>query len=285
MIVGHKKIIRRLSREAARGCADGSYIFSGPEKVRKRTVALDFAGKILKEKEAEKNSNFFSLRSGEEGGEIKIEETREFLRAMSFTGLGNGRRVFLIDGADNLNRQSQNALLKRLEEPRKGNVIILVVKDEKNILPTIASRCRRIRFSLVGNEEMEEILKIYPEDRKFLEFWSFGRPGRAIELAENKEKRESVREEFLEFKSLLGSDFGEKSRLADKISRDKEALEKRLEVWLIILRNSLLLEKNPVRLSPKKSFRLLEKMEETLTVLRNTHSNQRLLLENLFLEF
>lgn len=284
MIIGHQKIIQNLERQVEKCCLAGSYLFSGPGRIGKKAVAFHFAEKILGFP-AKNNPNVFMLSSSDSQGEIKIEETREFIRAMSFSGLGENKRIFLIDEAHLLNRQAQNALLKRLEEPREGNVIILISEDENRILPTIISRCQKIRFSLLGEGEMEAIYDTYPEDRKLLKFWSFGRPGLAISLVEDPNEREKLKNIFLEFRSLFNSNFSEKSRLAEKISQDRKELIRKLEIWMLFFRKAFLESDSPIKIPSESAFGLLRETEKSLETIKNTNSSARLALENLFLKF
>src|SRR5690606_38261769 len=72
------------------------------------------------------------------------------------------KKVFIIDEAELLDApgqsQSQNALLKTLEEPPPGTVLILVTANEARLLPTIRSRCQRVRFGLLDAAAMEQWL-------------------------------------------------------------------------------------------------------------------------------
>lgn len=81
--------------------------------------------------------------------------------ASQMTG-GLARKVFIIDEAELLDApgqsQSQNALLKTLEEPPPGTVLILVTSNEARLLPTIRSRCQRVRFGLLDPDAMRQWL-------------------------------------------------------------------------------------------------------------------------------
>lgn len=78
--------------------------------------------------------------------QIKVEEVREMIRAISFAPFGGGTRLVLIRQAGQLNIASANVLLKTLEEPPPGNILVLTVQDPGEILPTLVSRCRRVNF-------------------------------------------------------------------------------------------------------------------------------------------
>jgi DNA polymerase-3 subunit delta' len=69
-----------------------------------------------------------------------------------------GARVVIVEGAHRLNDDAQNALLKMLEEPPPGVIIILCADDEECLLPTVRSRCARVRMGAVGGREIERWL-------------------------------------------------------------------------------------------------------------------------------
>ncbi|OPX19691.1 MAG: DNA polymerase III subunit delta' [Desulfobacca sp. 4484_104] len=80
------------------------------------------------------------------GAQIKIEQIRDLRRQLEFPPLAGPWRVTLIKPAEALNEPAANALLKTLEEPPSGNLIILTATTEHDLLPTIVSRCRRLAF-------------------------------------------------------------------------------------------------------------------------------------------
>jgi len=103
-------------------------------------------------------------------------------------------KVFLVDEAELLDRSPtnapvQNALLKTLEEPAPGTVIILVTSSEDRLLPTIRSRCQRIGFHPIDDEAMRQWLRTAgiaasPEDHQWLLRYANGSPGRYVRAFE-----------------------------------------------------------------------------------------------------
>ena len=87
-----------------------------------------------------------------------ISKMRSFISLQSFSSY----RVVLVDQAHTMNIQSQNALLKSLEEPPSGVYFILVCDQISKLLPTIRSRTQLIRFNRLSLEEMKKIL---PEEQ------------------------------------------------------------------------------------------------------------------------
>ena len=95
-------------------------------------------------------------------------------------------RVVVIDAADDMNRNTANALLKSLEEPSEDTVFLLVSHSPGRLLPTIRSRCRTLRFSRLTDSEVSRVLAsadLEGEDEALLVRLAEGCPGRAIALA------------------------------------------------------------------------------------------------------
>lgn len=76
---------------------------------------------------------------------IKVEDLREIIRALSYHSSEGTRRVVLIENAQRMTPQSQNALLKSLEEPDGETTFLLTASGETGLLPTVRSRCRVVR--------------------------------------------------------------------------------------------------------------------------------------------
>ena len=76
---------------------------------------------------------------------IKVDDLREIIRALSYHSSEGGRRVVLIENAQRMTPQSQNALLKSLEEPDGETTFLLTSSGETGLLPTVRSRCRVVR--------------------------------------------------------------------------------------------------------------------------------------------
>ena len=108
---------------------------------------------------------------------------------MSLTPAEGGWRVVVVDGAEDMNQSAANAILKVLEEPPARALLILCCAAPGRLLPTIRSRCRRLRLDPLDDAPMGELLAAYlpdlPEDeRGRLITLAEGSPGRALKLAE-----------------------------------------------------------------------------------------------------
>ena len=81
-----------------------------------------------------------------DSGSIKIEQVRDIVDRAAYRPFEGRRRAVIIDQADSLVPAAQNALLKTLEEPPPSSVFMLITARPDMLLPTVVSRCPRLRF-------------------------------------------------------------------------------------------------------------------------------------------
>jgi len=121
-------------------------------------------------------------------GEIIVENTREISAFLRLTPAEGGWRVVIVDGADEMNRNAANALLKILEEPPRRALLLLVAHSPGRLLPTIRSRCRRFPLAPLPPAIVRQLLMRYRPDlpepqSEALTALSGGSIGRALDLA------------------------------------------------------------------------------------------------------
>jgi DNA polymerase-3 subunit delta' len=141
-----------------------AYLFHGPAGVGKRVAALAFAGEQLGDRDRVERRAHPDLYVLEPlGDQIRIDEVRELRRDLHMRPFEADRRVYLVFGADLLNAEAADALLKDLEEPPPYAVVVLVA-DELGPLPeTIRSRCQLVPFSRLSERAVrEEIDRLAP---------------------------------------------------------------------------------------------------------------------------
>ncbi|AHM04452.1 DNA polymerase III delta prime subunit [Roseibacterium elongatum DSM 19469] len=89
--------------------------------------------------------------------QLTVDEVRGLKSFFSLSS-GGGRRVVIVDSADEMNASAANALLKELEEPPRDTVLFLISHRPSGLLPTIRSRCRTLRFAPLGPEDLAAAL-------------------------------------------------------------------------------------------------------------------------------
>ena len=118
--------------------------------------------------------------------EITVDEVRKMKGFFGFSAADGGRRVAIIDSADEMTGSAANALLKLLEEPPAGVTLLLVSHQPSRLLPTIRSRCRELRLAPVSAEDLALALSAAgaaQDNPQALAQLSGGSVGEAIRIA------------------------------------------------------------------------------------------------------
>ncbi|MEC9072562.1 MAG: DNA polymerase III subunit delta', partial [Myxococcota bacterium] len=183
-ILGHNRVLNTLVAANANGTVHHALLFAGPDGVGKATVAralsalmnctgqapvdpegrpVDACGtcrscrRILAEPtdgEVGESSHPDLLALRPDGKTIKIGQVREILKVLPYPPLEARVRVVVIDPAEAMTVPAANALLKTLEEPPSSTQFILVSSQPDALLTTIRSRCQRIGFGRLRDEEV-----------------------------------------------------------------------------------------------------------------------------------
>ena len=216
-IIGQERAVKLLKRGISSGRVAHAYLFTGPPGVGKRRAAQAFAAALnCEEREAGGAGNndsgtgtdtyngpctrcpaCVSIGKGthpnlltigpDEKGTLKVDAVRELQRALSFRVAG-GTRVAIIEAAETMVRDASGILLKTLEEPPKGSMIILLAESAGVLLPTIVSRCQRVAFSSLKPDLLTALLlkqrDLTPEDAAFAARLSGGSVSGALDVAD-----------------------------------------------------------------------------------------------------
>ncbi|RMH24739.1 MAG: AAA family ATPase [Planctomycetota bacterium] len=174
-LLGQERAIAALAASIAGGRVHHAWVFHGPAGVGKFTAAMRFARALLTPgltsaqsispeslapeshpdlhvvtKELARHSDDASVRSRKLTSipkEVLVERLlRPAALAPTVRAQSLAKKVFIVDEAELMAPVAQNALLKTLEEPPAGSVIVLVTASEELLLPTIRSRCQRVAF-------------------------------------------------------------------------------------------------------------------------------------------
>jgi DNA polymerase-3 subunit delta' len=149
---------RLLSAALEEGPAH-AYLFHGPAGVGKRGAALAFAAELLGERERVGRRSHPDLYVLEPlGDQIRIDAIRELRHDLHMRPFEAERRVYLIFGADLMNDEAADALLKDLEEPPPYAVIVLVADDVGPLPETIRSRCQPVPFRRLSERAVREAI-------------------------------------------------------------------------------------------------------------------------------
>ena len=205
---GQPSALEGVRRQVRFGTPPHALLLVGPPQVGKSTLAMDLAAGLLCladdpaarpcracaacRKVAHGNHpDLHRLAPEGAGDQIKLGQVQSLISDLALMAMEGRFRLAVVEQAHRLNQDAQNALLKTLEEPPAGVVIVLAVDDEGLILPTVRSRCMRLRLGPVAPAVTAELLR----DRGMadaaraavLSRLAGGRPGLALALAHEPE--------------------------------------------------------------------------------------------------
>ncbi|MCK4847168.1 MAG: DNA polymerase III subunit [Deltaproteobacteria bacterium] len=240
-IVGHVKTIERLKKIVVSGRIGHGYLFSGPEGTGKSLLVRAFAEAANCEssvggvscgscRSCESFINGSTLNymtvEPDKDGKLKIDAIREFQRLLVYK-VDQGLRFAVIEGADLMAANASNVLLKTLEEPPEGYVIVLVTSRGDHLLPTILSRCQRINVGPLSSRVISDYLRdhkgLSARDSELSAKLGFGSMSAALAIAD--EGGLDKRNDFLlgvRGLSKKGTDHSAFIDMAEKLAKDSE---------------------------------------------------------------
>jgi len=192
---------------------------------------------------------------------IAVDTVREIKQFFHLTAGEGGWRIVVVEGAEDMNFEAQNALLKQLEEPPRQGILLLVTDAPSRLLPTTRSRCRVLNLAPLADEQVEGLLESYApelsgETRRRLVGLAEGSVGTALMLAQESgmavaglvdevfagpvapgraqmiaDGVSRVEDGFPLFMSLLRSGLAARTRAAARHGGGRDNLAKRVVVW------------------------------------------------------
>ena len=178
------------------------------------------------------------IRIKPSGAFIKIDQIRSLRKTLSMKPYEARMRVVMISDAQAMNPAAGNALLKVLEEPPSGTILILEANHTSDLLPTIVSRCRHIRFNPISRIKMESILVsrhgFDPQNAMIIAAMAGGSFSRALHMYRTNwiNRRNWL---ISELDSLSSVSISRLLAFGEQLAKNKDALPDALEVmksWL-----------------------------------------------------
>jgi len=226
-VIGHQNAEDSFVDAINKGRLHHAWMITGPKGIGKATFAWRIAKYLLCSPIKEEGASLFSdtpgvietldidphhpvlrrIQAGSEGrlsivrrpfdakrklfkAQITIEEIRKLKSFFALSAADGGRRVVIIDAADDMNVNAANALLKVLEEPPQHTILLLISHQPSRLLPTIRSRCRTLRLGALSQVDIDAILatqelEIDAAEMGALSTLSAGSAGEAMRLAQH----------------------------------------------------------------------------------------------------
>jgi DNA polymerase-3 subunit delta' len=269
-IIDQERPIRVLTSLLTSGNIPHGLLFTGIEGVGKRTAATAFAMACnCVGRRAERRSGPAScgecnpcrkialgrhpdvLRVSPSGHQIKIDQVRDLCQSLAMTPYEARMRVAILAEAHRMNAAAANALLKMLEEPPAGTLLILTAPQPADLPPTIVSRCQHIRFKPISRNHLAAMLTaaygFSPQEAALTATLANGSVTRALAIQ---------RRCWIERRNWILSELNELPRqpaasllaLAERMSQTKEDIPEILEVMVSWVRDLVVARHCPERI-------------------------------------
>lgn len=260
ILIGHEKLTETFKRLIREDKLSHGYIFFGEAGVGKFSFAVGLAtyletGKF--QKLSRPLGETFIIRPNEEGT-VSINDIRESKYFLFQKPVHSPRRTVIVNDAERLTPQAQHAILKISEEPPVSALIILIVSNPEALLPTLQSRLQKVYFPRVSSKLTAAMLikqfRMTKEKASEITKISFGRPGRAVKLAEGSKQKIESRN---------------KKETVERMTESNEVMEEELTEIIAEL------AKDPI-----KNYANLKLILNRLTKIAQFNTNKRLQLES-----
>ena len=173
-IIGNENVKNLLNNSIKSNNLVHSYMFVGPNGIGKSIFAKELAKILLCTnntspcnscsscvKFESNNHPDFMIIDADDGKSIKIGQVRLLQEKIAEKPIISDHKVYIINNSDLMTVEAQNCLLKTLEEPPEYATIILVLSNENKMLNTIKSRCTKIVFQKLTNENLKEYANLH----------------------------------------------------------------------------------------------------------------------------
>ena len=214
-IIGHEQIIEHLQNAIGMDKVSHAYIINGPDKSGKMMLAEAFAMALQCEKHGKEacmechscrqalghNQPDIIYVNHDKPNTISVDDIRtQVNNDIDVKPYSSEHKIYIIDEAEKMNQQAQNALLKTIEEPPAYAVIMLLTTNADTFLPTILSRCVTLNIKVVPDEKIKKFLmekyQIPDYQADVCVAFAQGNMGKAIMLA-NSDYFNEIKEEVV----------------------------------------------------------------------------------------
>ncbi|MGL6173035.1 MAG: DNA polymerase III subunit delta' [Cellulosilyticaceae bacterium] len=246
-IIGHEMIKQYFKKSMMADKVSHSYIFEGPYGVGKRMMAKELAKTLLCESEQRPCGTCKNCKMVEAGTHpdissvtkdtkvTKIDTVRDqVIKFMDIKPYVGKYKIVIVEEADTLNIEGQNAMLKTIEEPPSYGIVILVTKNLASLLPTIKSRCIHIRFSPLAGDHIRHYLSQHHIAQHEIEIYTQfcqGSIGKAQQLIEDEDFFALRKESISYLTQLEKANLMEMYQIVKAICDQKEHIVEILEFW------------------------------------------------------
>ncbi len=258
-ILGHEQIISHLQNAITTDKVSHAYIINGPDKSGKRMLAEAFAAALqCEEKGCEACGTCHSCKQAEGRNQpdiiyvghekpntISVDDIRtQVNNDIVIKPYGSRYKVYIVDEAEKMNVQAQNALLKTIEEPPAYAVILLLTTNADAFLPTILSRCVTLNIKAVPDEQIKKFLmrryQVPDYQADVCVAFAQGNVGKAIQLASSEDFNELKAATLQLMKRVKEIDLYEMTEAVRQIGEYKLQINDYFDLMMIWYRDVLM---------------------------------------------
>ena len=258
-IIGHGQIIEHLQNAIRLDKVSHAYIFNGPDKSGKMMLAEAFAAALQCEKKgtegcmechscrqaASHNQPDIIYVTHEKTNTVSVDDIRRKVNQdIAVKPYSSRYKIYIIDEAEKMNQQAQNALLKTIEEPPAYAVILLLTTNADLFLPTILSRCIQLNLKPAASAVIKEhLMKKYqvPDYQADISAaFAQGNVGRAIQLASSEHFNDLKDSAVQLMKRVKDIDVYEMGEAVRQIGEYKMSINDYFDIMLIWYRDVLM---------------------------------------------
>lgn len=258
-IIGHEQIKEHLQNAISTDKINHAYIFNGPDQSGKMMLAKSFAMALqCQQKGTEGCMACHSCRQALSGNHpdiiylqhekpntISVDDIRKQINSdIEVKPYSSPYKIYIIDEAEKMNQQAQNALLKTIEEPPAYAVILLLTANADSFLPTVLSRCITLNLKAVADDKIRSFLmkeyQIPDYKADICTAFAQGNVGKAIQLAGSEDFNEIKNSALQLLKRIKEIELYEMMEAIKQISNYKMEINDYFDIMTIWYRDVLL---------------------------------------------
>ncbi|HCQ5685238.1 TPA: DNA polymerase III subunit delta' [Clostridioides difficile] len=243
-IIGQDFAKKYLTNSIKKNKLNNAYMFEGMDGIGKKKFADELSKLLLDYENLENSPDYVLIKP--DGNSIKIAQIRN-LQSDIVIRPHKDYKIYIINNAEKMTVEAQNALLKTLEEPPNYAIIILVTNNKESLLETIKSRCDIIKFSPIPIEDLKRYLMntgIEEERAQLLAIFSRGSIENALNLSQSSEFS-MMREDIQQYiQIMLDKNIVEILNIPNNMEKYRGKIMALLDMMINYFRDIILLKEN-----------------------------------------
>ena len=243
-IIGQDFAKKYLTNSIKKNKLNNAYMFEGMDGIGKKKFADELSKLLLDYENLENSPDYVLIKP--DGNSIKIAQIRN-LQSYIVIRAHKDYKIYIINNAEKMTVEAQNALLKTLEEPPNYAIIILVTNNKESLLETIKSRCDIIKFSPIPIEDLKRYLintGIEEERAQLLAIFSRGSIENALNLSQSSEFS-MMREDIQQYiQIMLDKNIVEILNIPNNMEKYRGKIIALLDMMINYFRDIILLKEN-----------------------------------------